>query len=141
MERYWGSQLPDAIFFPSHIPATTAAKPIPTFSTTFPIASPWLWSFTCRTVSAPKVEKVVNAPRNPTPKSNFRFRFASSCPLPINSPIKKQPITLAISVPTGNEVSQRYLLAPAMPYRQIAPTNPPAPIRKQSNRTVFMRFH
>lgn len=68
------------------------------------------------------VEKVVNAPRNPVPKSKSKVSFAFA---PVMMPNINAPNKFTVIVPKGSDSCLFKTLA--MANREIAPRKPPIP--------------
>ena len=74
------------------------------------------------TLSKPKVEKVVNAPRNPVAINNFSSlgKFALSVKISVIMPIKKQPTIFVHNVAVG-----KFILLLARPKLKLYLANEP----------------
>lgn len=69
-----------------------------------------------------KVEKVVNPPINPVPKSNW-VKLPTCAD--ISKPIKKEPIEFMIKVETGKSIEKKRLNMLDKLQRESAPKEPP----------------
>ena len=83
------------------------------------------------TLSKPKVEKVVNAPRNPVAINNFSSlgKFALSVKISVIMPIKKQPTILVHNVAVGKFI----LLLARLKLKLYLANAPKAPPREMYN--------
>ena len=78
-------------------------------------------------VSYPNVEKVVYAPKNPTPSNSHNDWliewFKNKC---LITPNRKEPLTFIKKVPSGREVVFLFDMKLPKAYRVIAPIPPPS---------------
>ena len=108
--------------FESIMPPQTARMPIITLAPTYRAICKTSPAFIIPNDSLAKVLKVVKPPQKPVTSSNFIS--GDSRPLltkPTNSPISREPSTLTVKVPQGNEV-----LIEEIRYRNTDPTAPPS---------------
>lgn len=96
-------------------------------------------SFCCNNwiVSYPKVEKVVNAPRNPVPTNNHAHSgILFSIWNMARRPRKNEPKILMNHVPIGNVLEVFFVIHEPRKNREMAPNIPPIPTN-----TIILLLH